>query len=304
MSGTNPVPTPNPVPIVEQQTASSSPQTDELKLLFSPEPGEEVSFAKGTGEAEKKEPAKTLPSSAIALDQSLKHAIATNTPSTVADVEVTSVALSFEPPVKQIDEAPHMVPPQPAATAERQEPPAETRDPSPESIETRPGPAANARLVKASEAQRYSKGDVVNILESFVNLIKNEEEPNNMDFSVDAEQNQGVESVSVDDRTAEIDELRALLIEAQETIIQLLTDRVEDRARIAQLETELKLLPDFQAQAKRALSVVGETDDVRSELARVKSELERLRVAKGKENMEGPGPSWWTGFWEWLLNKK
>lgn len=152
-----------------------------------------------------------------------------------------------------------------------------------------------------------SKGDLVNILEGFVNLIKADMMPltttnNDIDFSVARAEALKVSSVTVDDKTASIDELRNLLLEAQETIIRLLNDRVDDRANMARLEAELRLLPDLQNQADRAIAVAINTDDFRSDLTKVKFELERLRLAKVREEV-GNKRTFWTGVRGWFFNK-
>lgn len=294
MSGAQQVPTPNPVPVSDMVNKGSVPAADELKSLFSND-------AKAT------------------LDQSLQHAIATNEP-TVVSSNLQELSLSFAPPadesieqssqrLKQTSTPHHGEPGQSPEEAQEAGDDAVTNAEEPFECDhdrfhqETEGPAPTARLVKASDAARYSKADVVNILEGFVNLIKQDQQGNIDDFSSAAGDNAGVETVSVDDRTAEIDELRELLIEAQETIIQLLTDRVEDRAKIAQLEAELKLLPDFQRQTDRAIAQVIGSDDFRSELAKVKSELERLRIAKVRGELDHPESSWWTRLRKWFFGK-
>ena len=76
------------------------------------------------------------------------------------------------------------------------------------------------------------------------------------------------------------------MIEAQDTIIKLLTDRVEDRAKIAGLETQLNILPDLQAQADRAMMVAVRTEDYRSELTKIKFELDRFRLHRVRSEVE------------------
>ncbi|HEY9773359.1 MAG TPA: hypothetical protein V6C81_06070 [Planktothrix sp.] len=154
-----------------------------------------------------------------------------------------------------------------------------------------------------------SRGDLVNVLESFVNLIKNSPEEkeeknyalqNTLSFDPMQTPPQKV-TLHVDDKTTEVEELRCLLVEAQETIIRLLTDRVEDRARISRLETELKLLPDLQTQADRALAVAMNTEDFRKELTKVKFELERVRLAKVRKEVDPNPRSFWRGMRGWLF---
>lgn len=164
---------------------------------------------------------------------------------------------------------------------------------------------ANA-LARLSADGTVTKQELVNVLESFVGLIKADMMPvsttNNIDFSVTAQGPEKISAVSVDDKTAVIEELRDLLLEAQETIIRLLNDRVDDRANLARLEAELRLLPDLQNQADRAIAVAINTDDFRSDLTKVKFELERLRLAKVREEV-GNKRGFWTGVRGWFFNK-
>jgi hypothetical protein len=160
-------------------------------------------------------------------------------------------------------------------------------------------------LAKLSDTETISKAELVNVLESLVGAIRGDmalTTTNNMDFSVAAQGPEKVSAVSVDDKTAVIEELRGLLLEAQETIIRLLNDRVDDRANLARLETELKLLPDLQNQADRAIAVAINTDDFRSDLTKVKFELERLRLAKVRDEL-GNKKGFWTGVRGWFFNK-
>lgn len=161
-------------------------------------------------------------------------------------------------------------------------------------------------LARLSNDGTVTKAELVNVLESFVGLIKADMMPvstsNNIDFSVMAQGPEKISAVSVDDKTVVIEELRDLLLEAQETIIRLLNDRVDDRANMARLEAELRLLPDLQNQADRAIAVAINTDDFRSDLTKVKFELERLRLAKVREEI-GNKRGFWTGVRGWFFNK-
>lgn len=131
---------------------------------------------------------------------------------------------------------------------------------------------------------RVSRRDLLNILEGFTRLLKRDGEP-----SLPLSEDLRYTEVDIEDKTAELEDMRRLVIEAQETIIKLLTDRVEDRARIATLETELRLLPDLQEQADRAMAVAFKTEEFRTELHRVKFELEKNRIAAVRRDMyRGP----------------
>jgi len=159
----------------------------------------------------------------------------------------------------------------------------------------------------AFDGTKISRSDLVNVLESFVNLIKAStdlpapiEQPANT-ISFDPQVVNVNARVSAVDKTAEVEELRCLLVEAQETIIRLLTDRVEDRSRIASLEAELRLLPDLQNQADRAIAAAINTEDFRRELTKMKFEIERVRLAKVREEIDRSKRSFWSGVRGWLF---
>ncbi len=146
---------------------------------------------------------------------------------------------------------------------------------------------------------RVSKKDLVQLLEGFVSILKTDAQSELVPYS----QNQQRTEVHVNDRTVEVDSLRNLVIEAQDTIIKLLTDRVEDRARIAGLETQLSILPDLQAQADRAMMVAVRTEDYRAELTKVKFELDRFRLFRVRSEVEKRKGTVWTKIQRWLLRR-
>lgn len=166
-----------------------------------------------------------------------------------------------------------------------------------------------AQAQGSTEETKVSRNDLVNALESFVSLIKNTGEvppPNSGPnlLGMQSPPSQQKFTVQVDDKTAEVEELRCLLVEAQQTIIRLLTERVEDRAKVSQLETQLRLLPDLQAQADRAIAVAMNTDDFRRDLTKVKFELERVRLAKVRSEVERSRRSWFRGLRGWFFKTK
>ena len=140
---------------------------------------------------------------------------------------------------------------------------------------------------------KVSRSDLISLLEGFVGILKRDGDINggaalNVLRGSQTEELKFTD-VDIEDKTAELEDMRRLVIEAQETIIKLLTDRVEDRAKIASLETELKLLPDLQEQADRAMAVAFKTEEFRSELHKVKYELEKNRIASVRKDMyKGP----------------
>jgi len=186
----------------------------------------------------------------------------------------------------------------------------------------KPGPVATSQIladglvpVEASstaventligEDDRVSKDDLANLLEGFVQVLR-KDGGGKLDLVkaqqlMAAHEEVRVHDIHVEDKTQELEEMRRLVIEAQETIIKLLTDRVEDRARIATLETELKLLPDLQDQADRAMSVAFKTEEFRSELHKVKFELERYRFASVRGHVDRGPRFWLSRVRRWFL---
>jgi len=119
-----------------------------------------------------------------------------------------------------------------------------------------------------------------NLFDNFVERLKQEqlvpEKPQTDTQSI---------QLKVSDRTDEIEELKSLLIEAQETIIKLLTDRVEDRSKIAMLEAQIKYLPMQKYTESHADQLRSDHENMKLELSKVQSALNnknnqsRLRAA-------------------------
>jgi hypothetical protein len=156
---------------------------------------------------------------------------------------------------------------------------------------------------------RVSKRDLVSLLEGFVRIIKTDEGETGgatgTGTGIELSRDRGlmINEARVDDRPVEIDQLRGLVIEAQDTIIKLLTDRVEDRSRIATLEAQLNLLPDLQAQADRAMSVAVRTDEYRTELTKMKFELDRFRLFRVRVEAEQKKGSVFNRIQKWLFSR-
>lgn len=131
-----------------------------------------------------------------------------------------------------------------------------------------------------------SKEELAAILEGFAHFMRN----GTPDTFVNA---------NYKDRTPEVMQLKELLIEAQETIIALLNDRVFDRAKISKLEAESRLMPDLQAQATRAMGLAMRSEEVQRELTEVRTEVEKLRTAYVRQETESS-----RGFFGWLLGRK
>ena len=151
---------------------------------------------------------------------------------------------------------------------------------------------------------RVSKKDLVQLLEGFVSILRTDTP--NLPVHANTSSSTAItlaQDVQINDRTAEVESLRNLVIEAQDTIIKLLTDRVEDRARIAGLETQLSIVPDLQAQADRAMMVAIKTDDYRSELTKIKFELDRFRLHRVRSEVEKKKGTIWKKIQRWLFAK-
>lgn len=167
---------------------------------------------------------------------------------------------------------------------------------------------SDGNLVEGED--RVSRGDLISLLEGFVGILRGEGEgdANFASSLVKATKAPAEElkftDVDVEDKTAELEEMRQLVVEAQDTIIKLLTDRVEDRAKIATLETELKLLPDLQEQADRAMAVAFKTEEFRTELHKVKYELEKSKIASVRRDMYKGPKGVLTKVQRWLLKAK
>ncbi|HEY9784445.1 MAG TPA: hypothetical protein V6D17_03515 [Candidatus Obscuribacterales bacterium] len=301
MTSTNSVPTPNPVPFGDK-TPSASPQAEDLKALFQGDSAEldlartkqSSPFSGDTAELEKDQKRATA-NRERGLDELAASKETATLAEDTANIPNKADATAADSPVVRIDLSAREIAEALAGDSEAVPPPQVK-----EQEEAEP-----TRLAKTDNQVMLSRTELVSILENFVNLIKTEVLPNanSLDFTPD-ESNARIAEVTVDDRTQEIDELRSLLIEAQDTIIQLLTDRVEDRAKIAHLEAQIRLLPDLQQQADRANRNAVEAEDFRCELAKVKSELERLRIAKVREESEMIKRSWWSGLTDWLKGKQ
>ncbi|HEY9715570.1 MAG TPA: hypothetical protein V6C72_19005 [Chroococcales cyanobacterium] len=183
-----------------------------------------------------------------------------------------------------------------------------------------PRPSRTAEIVQAVDAAadqtgdgdgKVSRTDLVKILEGFVGLIKSSEE-GAINLPANAAGTQlsfqppstGISTVVLEEKNQEINELKSLLVEAQSTIITLLTDRVDDRARIANLETQLSLIPDLQMQADRALSAAMHTDGLKEELDRVKLEINRVRGTVVRNEVSNNKRSWTDSVRCWLFRQE
>ena len=110
-----------------------------------------------------------------------------------------------------------------------------------------------------SDSAFISKADLVQILETFVSVVmdgkQDHEQHSNLPMSLQTDRSLPASvSAMLEGKNAEINELKGMLVEAQGTIIKLLTDRVEDRSKIATLEAEVRMLPDLQKGIDQAAS--------------------------------------------------
>lgn len=165
-------------------------------------------------------------------------------------------------------------------------------------------PETTPEQAKEDDDEMVSRAQLCELFEQFLGRLKG-------DTPVAVVQNEVAEvqetptkisPISVNDRTEEIDQLKSLLIEAQETIIKLLTDRVEDRAKIAGLELEVKLLPGPRLTADEQAQLVVERDDLTKELARVKLEFEQLERVHANFKLKQKRPPIWLRIWQFITN--
>jgi len=106
------------------------------------------------------------------------------------------------------------------------------------------------------------------------------------------------------ERAREVEELRDVIIEAKDTIIKLLTDRVNDRAQIARLETELKFLPELQSQTDRAIATMSDTSGLKEALIDMKSEMSKSRLTMMRGRLAGSRrKTWWDRFRDRIIDK-
>lgn len=134
------------------------------------------------------------------------------------------------------------------------------------------------------EGQHLSRADLAGILEGFARVVRGDQAP-----------------MAVDERAKENEDLRKLLVNAQETIIKLLSEQVSDRSKMATMEAQLKFLPDLQAQADRALSVATEAEYFRRELKSVKFELDTFR--RNRLRTDNYKPRAIRSWWSWVTGR-
>jgi len=177
--------------------------------------------------------------------------------------------------------------------------------------ETSTGSVKIDHIITSSDQSAISKDELVKILEAAVSVIMDSSKaahanlpqviPSETAHSI-APQAQAL----LQERDSEINELKTLLVEAQSTIIKLLTDRVEDRSKLATLESQAKFLPDFQktnAQAMGAAMSAANNDILLRDLGKVKAEVERLKGSRGQAFATGEvNPTLWTKIRRWLTH--
>jgi len=162
-----------------------------------------------------------------------------------------------------------------------------------------------------SDTTAISKDELVKILEAAVSVIMDSSKAAhaNLPQVIPSETSHSVAPQAqalIEEKDSEINELKTLLVEAQSTIIKLLTDRVEDRSKLATLESQAKFLPDFQKSNAQAMGVAmsaASNDILLRDLGKVKAEVERLKGSRGKSFATGDvvgNASLWTKIRRWL----
>ena len=168
-----------------------------------------------------------------------------------------------------------------------------------ELVEPSADAAEETRLSARSEDEPVSHAQLCLLFEQFLGQLRGEAALASQANAL-AETQVPPWKVSVNDRTEEIDQLKSLLIEAQETIIKLLTDRVEDRSRIATLELELKYLPGPPLSSDEQLKLIGDHEILSKELRRVRQELEQLERVHANFKLKQKRRPFWLRFWQFL----
>jgi hypothetical protein len=88
----------------------------------------------------------------------------------------------------------------------------------------------------------------------------------------------------------EIDRLKSLVLEAQETIIKLLTDRVDDKAKLATLEAQVKFLPLQHLGDANAIQLRNEQESLRIQLSEIRHEVQKTEIGKIRHSMNWEKP--------------
>jgi hypothetical protein len=153
------------------------------------------------------------------------------------------------------------------------------------------------------ELAHLTKTDLVHVLETFVNVLMEQKEksdsgahanlPRAMHENRDGENAFNEVIIS---KNTEIDELKTLLVEAQGTIITLLTDRVEDKAKLATLESQMRYLPDYQRLHTQP-TPSKDSEELRADLSKVKDELQNIKNTAYKSGLDN---SKRTGIKAWI----
>ncbi len=157
-----------------------------------------------------------------------------------------------------------------------------------------------------SDSTLISKSDLVQILETFVSVVMENKaeqlQPHaNLPMTLQSDKSLPASvSAMLEGKNAEINELKGLLVEAQGTIIKLLTDRVEDRSKIATLESEIRLLPDLQKGMDQSRILSINSENMRRDLSKVKAELDRLKSGGTETEVVARKRSVWTSFRHWV----
>jgi hypothetical protein len=166
-------------------------------------------------------------------------------------------------------------------------------------------------IITSTDESAISKDELVKILEAAVTVIMDSSKAAhaNLPQVIQSETSHSIAPQAqalIEEKDSEINELKTLLVEAQSTIIKLLTDRVEDRSKLATLESQAKFLPDFQrtnAQAMASSMSAANNDILLRDLGKVKAEVERLKGSRGQAFATGEvNPSFWTKIRRWLTH--
>jgi hypothetical protein len=123
------------------------------------------------------------------------------------------------------------------------------------------------------------KSELASMLEGFARVLRDEAEPEKTQANRE-----------------EVEELKADLSKAKDKIICLLDEKTKDKIKITTLETQLQFMPDLQAQADRAISLVDEADTIHDELSRMRFEINKAHMARMRSALHRrrKNRTWWS----------
>jgi hypothetical protein len=254
--------------------------TDVLKSLFSPSSGTSLSDAKSS----------QIMDQHPGANETSKASVNARTTKSAPDVD------GFDVNGFDADEQ--------AAAEEQDLPQAEAKEISAEPSDNVHVDHFITQPEQSDELAHLTKTDLVHVLETFVNVLMEQKEKADSGAHANLPRPLSYETRDGDNgfnevvlaKNAEIDELKTLLVEAQGTIITLLTDRVEDKAKLATFESQMRYLPDYQSLHTQP-TPSKDAEELRADLTKVKDELQNIKMTAYKSGLDNAK---WSGLKGWF----